>query len=117
MNGLVDEFGRSLSKGPAVKAQLDKRLTVADNQFEGVVRVNIYMDAIEGSGTCAHCAGPIEGVLRFPRGYRLSGVPDAAERQADAKRQLYEKLKREHFCIARVDGPKLPVKDFLKRFE
>lgn len=113
---LFDEHGNSLSKGPGVKAGVDKRMDVEANVFEGVVQIKIYQDAIEAKGKCAHCNGMAEGVLKFPTGY-LSTSADREERQLDAKRQVYEKLKKLHYCIPRIDGPKLPVADFLRRFE
>lgn len=112
---LLDQHGNQVSKGPGVKADIDKRLDVAANVFEGVVRVKIYQDAIEGKGKCSHCSGPVEGTLRFPAGY-LSTSADREERQIDAKRQLYDKMKSLHYCIPRIDGPKDFIGDVLKRF-
>ena len=114
---LLDEFGHNLIKGPAVKLGLDKKLDAAANVFEGIVTVKIYLDAIEGKGSCSHCGGPIEGVLRFPKGYTLMNCEDAHERQADAKRQLYDKLKRLHFCRPRIEGPKRDREEWLKQFQ
>jgi hypothetical protein len=115
---LLDEHGNSLKSGGKLASGAEKKHTnVGENVFEGVVQIKIYMDAIEGKGKCLHCSGIIEGALRFPKGYSLTRAADREERQQDAKRQLYDKLKRDHYCIPRIDGPKLPVLDFLKRFE
>ncbi len=109
MSQLVDEHGK-----PIYKQALEKFLAPAENVYEGIMNITLYQDAIAGKGTCAHCLGPIEGVLRFPKGYKLFGD---ADRERDAIRQLSDKVKADHYCIARLDAKKLPVQDFLKRFE
>ena len=114
---LLDEFGNNLLKGPAVKLGLDRKLDIAANVFEGIVTVKVYLDAIEGKGSCSHCGGPVEGVLRFAKGYTLINCPDSAERIADAKRQLYDKLKKLHFCRPRIEGPKQDREEFLRQFQ
>lgn len=107
MSGLVDQFGNPIGK--ATRAQLSE----AANVYEGVLNIELFDDAVEAKGTCAHCFGAIEGVLRFPPGYKLRGDPD---RERDAAQQVAAKVKREHFCISRVQADKLPVSEFLKRF-
>lgn len=114
--GLLDQYGRPVKNGPG-NSSIEKHLEVGANVFEGIVQVLFYEDAIEGKGKCSHCNGPIEGVLRFPKGYSLTTTADREERQADAKRQLYDKFKREHYCISRIDGPKDFIGDVMKRFE
>lgn len=113
--GLLDQHGREIKNGPG-HSSIEKHLDASANVFEGIVQIKIYGDAIEGKGKCAHCDGPIEGVLKFPNGY-LSGSADREERQLDAKRQMYDKFKRDHYCISRIDGPKDFIGDVLKRFE
>ncbi len=109
MSALVDEFGR-----PIGRQQLEKIFDTAANVYEGILNIQIFDDAIEAKGTCAHCFGPIEGVLRFPEGYRVKGFP---ERERDAAKQLAKRVQRDHFCISRVQAGKLPMKDWLKRFD
>lgn len=115
--GLLDQFGKSVTRGPGVKAGIDKHLSVEADVFEGIVRIQIYEDAISGKGKCSHCNGPVEGVLRFPKGYSLVSSADRVERQQDAKMQLYDKFKREHQCGSRLHKNKIDVDVFLKRFE
>ena len=114
---LLDELGRSLIKGPGVKANIDRKLDEGGVVFEGVVQVKFFTDAIEGVGKCAHCGSQVEGVLRFAKGYSITETEDRVERQNDAKRQLYDKIKRDHQCGARIHKDKIDVDVFLRRFE
>ncbi len=112
---LLDEFGRPLHKAPGVAPGLDKLLLPERNVFEGVANMTLYDDAIEVKATCAHCMGPMEGVLRFDPNYLRAR--DREDRIADMKVQVCETLQREHYCIPRLEGPKRPAADWLRQFE
>ncbi len=110
---ILDEFGRRMIRTSATP--LDKLLSADQNIFEGLVNIQVFDDAVAAKATCAHCLGIMEGVLHFPGGY-LAG-PDRDDREVDVRRQVIARIKRDHHCIPRIDGPKLPVKDFNRRFE
>jgi hypothetical protein len=108
---ILDQDGRPIFSTD--RGEIDRRLSPAANQFEGICDIKLYNDAVEIKGKCAYCGGKIEGVLHFPAGYPIHD-PDARQ---DVKQQAMDQVKRQHYCIPRLDGPKLPAKDFLRRFE
>lgn len=115
MSLLVDEFGRSLAKGPGVKLGLDRMLTAQDKRFQGVVNMLLYHDAIEAKGICAFCVGRIEGVLKFPNNY-WRGQRDEQDRIADIKQQIIDRIQRDHQCGSRLHADKIDRDEFLARF-
>lgn len=109
---LLDRNGQPITRTPVTS--LNHLLLPERNIFEGIVNATLYDDAIEAAGECAHCGGKIEGTLRFDKDYLKA--KDVEERVRDIKMQLWDKIQEQHYCIPRLDGPKLPVKDFLRRF-
>ena len=107
---LVDWKGKPITR--VDRSPLGKQFTQSQNIFEGVVNVKVYDDAISAKGRCAFCHGPVEGVLRFPKDYKLTDN-DMIE---DARDQILSRIQKIHYCIPRLDGPKIVAKDWLEKF-
>ncbi len=110
MESLVDPQGRPI-------LLRDKPNFSAPGIFEGTVNFKLYVDAIEGQGTCVHCTGVVKQLVRLPKSDEIHpGDPDREDKIDNAKQALFAAMKGHHFCPI-LQADKRDADDWLKEFE